>query len=220
VSSTRPDIQKTNWMSGLFSRFTIGFSVVRLELLPVTKNNPMNWRSVFTSVLLCGALFAQSAAPSNQPGNNPSSGPTQNKNGAVAPSASPAKPAPVLQHYRPQRFAGRAGTYYRLVWGIDGLSVKSAEAGEVIRFTYQILDANKATALNDKKVEPSLIDEQAHVKLVVPLMDKVGKLRQSSPPEAGRTYWMLFSNKGGHVKRGDKVNIVIGKFRADGLVVD
>ncbi|HWZ77273.1 MAG TPA: hypothetical protein VNX87_12105, partial [Candidatus Sulfotelmatobacter sp.] len=94
------------------------------------------------------------------------------------------------------------------------------EAGEVIRFTYQILDANKATALNDKKVEPSLIDEQAHVKLVVPLMDKVGKLRQSSPPEAGRTYWMLFSNKGGHVKRGDKVNIVIGKFRADGLVVD
>jgi hypothetical protein len=54
----------------------------------------------------------------------------------------------------------------------------------------------------------------------VPLMDKVGKLRQSSPPEAGKTYWMLFSNKGGHVKRGDKVNIVIGKFRADGLVVD
>jgi hypothetical protein len=31
---------------------------------------------------------------------------------------------------------------------------------------------------------------------------------------------MLFSNKGGYVKRGDKVNIVIGKFRADGLVVD
>jgi hypothetical protein len=106
------------------------------------------------------------------------------------------------------------------MWGIDGLSVKSAEAGEVIRFTYQVLDANKAQMLNDKKIEPSLIDEQAHVKLVVPLMDKVGKLRQSSPPEAGKTYWMLFSNKGGHVKRGDKVNIVIGKFRADGLVVD
>lgn len=180
----------------------------------------MNWRSILTSVLLCGALFAQSAAPSNQPGNNASSGSTQNKNGAAAPSAAPTKPVPVQQHYRPERFAGRAGTYYRLVWGIDGLSVKSAEAGEVIRFTYQVLDANKAQMLNDKKVEPSLIDEQAHVKLVVPLMDKVGKLRQSSPPEAGKTYWMLFSNKGGHVKRGDKVNIVIGKFRADGLVVD
>jgi hypothetical protein len=180
----------------------------------------MNWRSIFNGVLLCSALFAQSAAPSDQTGNNPSSGSIQSKNGAAAPSASPTKPAPKQQHYSPERFAGRAGTYYRLVWGIDGLSVKSAEAGAVIRFTYQILDANKAQMLNDKKVEPALIDEQAHVKLVVPLMDKVGKLRQSSPPEAGKTYWMLFSNKGGHVKRGDKVNIVIGKFRADGLVVD
>jgi len=138
----------------------------------------MNWRSIFTSVLLCGALFPQSAAPSNQPGNTASSGPTQNKSGTASPSVSSAKPAPAQQHYRPERFAGRAGTYYRLVWGIDGLSVKSAEAGEVIRFTYQVLDATKAQMLNDKKIEPALIDEQAHVKLVVPLMDKVGKLRQ------------------------------------------
>jgi len=180
----------------------------------------MNWRSVFTSVLLCSALFGQSAAPSNQPINNAASGSAQNKNGVATPSVSPTKQVPVHQHYRPQRFAGRAGTYYRLMWGIEGLSVKSAEAGEVIRFTYEVLDADKAKMLNDKKIEPALIDEQAHVKLVVPLMDKVGKLRQSSPPEAGKTYWMLFSNKGGYVKRGDKVNIEIGKFRADGLVVD
>jgi hypothetical protein len=181
----------------------------------------MNWRSVFTSVMLCGVLFGQSAAPSNQTKNNGASGSAQSKSTVSGiQSASQTKPASVQQHYRPQRFAGRAGTYYRLVWGIDGLSVKSAEAGEVIRFTYQVLDADKAKMLNDKKIEPALIDEQAHVKLVVPLMDKVGKLRQSSPPEAGKTYWMLFSNKGGYVKRGDKVNIEIGKFRADGLVVD
>jgi hypothetical protein len=31
---------------------------------------------------------------------------------------------------------------------------------------------------------------------------------------------MAFSNKGQRVKRGDRVNIVIGKFRADDLVVD
>ena len=180
----------------------------------------MNWRSIFTGVLLCGALFGQSAAPSNQPTNNAPGSAKGKDSASTAQSASQTKAVPVHQHYRPQRFAGRAGTYYRLVWGIDGLSVKSAEAGEVIRFTYQVLDVNKAKMLNDKKLEPSLIDEQAHVKLVVPQMDKVGKLRQSSPPEAGRTYWMLFSNKGGYVKRGDKVNIVIGEFRADGLVVD
>jgi hypothetical protein len=106
------------------------------------------------------------------------------------------------------------------MWGIDGLSVKWAEAGEVIRFTYEVLDPEKAKTLNDKKIEPRLIDERAHVKLVIPQMDKVGKLRQTSAPEAGRKYWMLFSNKGGYVKRGDRVNIVIGTFHADGLVVD
>jgi len=55
---------------------------------------------------------------------------------------------------------------------------------------------------------------------VVPSLEKVGKLRQSSTPQAGKSYWMAFSNKGRLVKRGDRVNVVIGKFRADGLVVD
>ena len=62
-----------------------------------------------------------------------------------------------------------------------------------------------------------LIDPQAQVKLVVPSMEKVGQLRQSSTSQAGKSYWMAFSNKGRLVKRGDRVNVVIGK---DGLVVD
>jgi hypothetical protein len=74
--------------------------------------------------------------------------------------------------------------------------------------------------LNDKKLEPSLIDPKAGVKLVVPSLEKVGQLRQSSTPQAGRSYWMAFSNKGRLVKRGDRVDVVIGQFRAQGLVVD
>jgi hypothetical protein len=123
-------------------------------------------------------------------------------------------------HYRPDRFAGRAGTYYKVVWGVDSLGVKWGESGEVIRFTYRVLDADLARALNDKKFEPSLIDPQAGVKLVVPSMENVGPLRQSAPPENGKLYWMVFSNKGRLVKRGDRVSLVIGPFRADGLVVD
>jgi hypothetical protein len=170
-------------------------------------------RSVtFCSFVLCGTLLAQTAA-------RPSTGTKTNASQSQS-VAQTARPAAAPARYRPSRFAGRAGTYYRLVWGIEGLSVKSAEAGEVIRFTYQVIDPGKAKLLNDKKVEPSLIDEQAHVKLVVPQMDKVGKLRQTSDPLPGRNYWMLFSNKGGHVRRGDHVSVVIGKFRADGLIVD
>ncbi|HUD63106.1 MAG TPA: hypothetical protein VMQ17_00935 [Candidatus Sulfotelmatobacter sp.] len=162
------------------------------------------------NLALCAALLAQSGVPASTEAKTNAS-PSQT-------SVQTAKQAPT--HYQPSRFAGRAGTYYRLVWGIDGLSVKWAEGGEVIRFTYQVIDPGKAKMLNDKKIEPSLTDEQAQVKLIVPQMDKVGKLRQTSDPVPGRTYWMLFSNKGGHVKRGDRVSVVIGKFRADGLVVD
>src|ERR1700730_3328816 len=129
--------------------------------------------------------------------------------------------APLLaSHYHPDRFAGRAGTYYKVVWGVDSLSVKWGESGEVIRFTHRVWDADRARVLNDKTFEPSLVDPQAGVKLVVPSLENVGQLRQSAPPQDGKSYWMVFSNKGRLVKRGDHVSLVIGPFRADGLVVD
>ncbi len=114
----------------------------------------------------------------------------------------------------------RAQMFYEGVWGIDALKVKYTESGEMIRFSWRVLDPGKAALLNDKKAEPSLIDPQAGVKLVVPEMEKVGKLRQSSTPVAGMSYWMAFSNSGRRVKRGDRVIIMIGQFRADGLVVE
>jgi hypothetical protein len=138
------------------------------------------------------------------------------------PTTSAAQPAGRASHspYRPNRLSKRALEYYTLVWGVDSLSVKWTESGEVIRFTYRVLDPEKAKVLNDKKNQPSLIDPQAGVKLVVPSLEKVGQLRQSSSPEAGRSYWMAFSNKGRPVKHGDHVTVEIGTFRAEGLVVD
>lgn len=122
--------------------------------------------------------------------------------------------------YLPDRFAGRAGRYYRILWGVDSLSVKTVESGEIIRFAWRVLDADKARVLNEKASEPSLIDPQAGVQLVVPSIEQIGQLRQSVAPEPGKSYWMAFSNKGRLVKRGDRVNVVIGPFRAEGLVVD
>jgi hypothetical protein len=140
----------------------------------------------------------------------------------AVPAAKPQTPdkKPPSSKYRPDRFAGRAGEYYRLIWGVDSLGVKWTESGEIIRFSYRALDPVKAKALNDKKSEPSLIDPRAGVSLVVPSMEQVGQLRQSADPEEGKSYWMAFSNKGRLVKRGDRVSVVIGQFRADGLVVD
>jgi hypothetical protein len=166
-------------------------------------------RLILFAVVVAGSIVATGAHAQS----------SQGQAASLTPAGKPAAPK-ASPRYRPDRFAGRAGRYYRLVWGVDSLAVKWTESGEVIKFTYQVLDPDKAKALNDKKNEPSLIDPQAGVKLVVPTLEKVGQLRQTSTPEEGRVYWMAFSNKGRHVKQGDRVTVVIGNFRAEGLVVD
>jgi hypothetical protein len=150
----------------------------------------------------------------------PASGPSPQGTAPAVAQAGKAPAGAAAAHFRPDRFAGRAGKYYQLVWGVDSLSVKLAESGEVVRFSYRVLDPEKAHLLNDKGSEPSLIDPGAGVTLVIPTMDKIGKLRQTGAPEAGKAYWMVFSNKGRPVKKGDRVDVVIGVFRAQGLVVD
>jgi hypothetical protein len=120
----------------------------------------------------------------------------------------------------PNRFAGRAGLYYKTVWGVDQLSVRLTESGQMVRFTWRVVDPGLAKPLSNKEAQPSLIDPQAGVSLVVPTLENIGMMRQSGTPEEGKTYWMAFSNKGRIVKKGDRVNIVIGLFRADGLAVD
>ena len=123
-------------------------------------------------------------------------------------------------HHEPNPFSKRAESFYGMVWGLDSLTVKTVESGALIRFSYRVLDPEKAKPLNDEKNDPSLADPKAGVKLVVPSMEKVGKLRQVSAPQAGKVYWMAFSNKGGFVKPGDRVDIAIGNFHANGLVVE
>jgi hypothetical protein len=122
--------------------------------------------------------------------------------------------------YQASRFPGRAAAFYEVVWGVDSLSVKAVESGELVRFSYRVLDAVKAKTLNDKEVNAFLIDPVAGIRLSVPTLEKVGQLRQTSTPEGGKVYWMAFSNPGRRVKSGDRVEVVIGNFRAEGLVVD
>ena len=180
--------------------------------------NLITARVVLADLVLCGALIAQSTAPATTDHTKPSLPSSSTQSQPAAPTAKPSGPV-LPQRYRQNRVAARARQYYSLMWGVESLSVKFAESGEIIRFSYRVLDPEKAKPLNDKKSEPSLIDPRAGVKLVVPSLEKIGKLRQSSAPEAGKMYWMAFSNKGGFVKPGHRVDIVIGQFRAEGLIV-
>jgi hypothetical protein len=172
---------------------------------------------IFLPALILGALAAPGLAIAQT-----APAATQAPATATAPAASsPQAARPANDPLRsPNRFAGRAGQYYRLVWGVDDMNIKLVESGEVIRFTWRVVDSERSKALADKANTPSLEDPQAGVSLVVPQVENIGMLRQTQTPEVGRAYWMAFSNHGHMVKRGDRVNVVIGQFRANGLVVD
>lgn len=157
--------------------------------------------AAFFVVMLASTLLAQSAA-------NPQ--PQAAQSASQRHSSSP---------YRSRSLTPHARNSYELQWGIDSLEVKTVESGKMIRFSYVVLDPVKAAQLNDKKATPYLIDEQAGVRLEVPIMEKVGQLRQTANPEAGREYWMLFSNKERAAKPGDRVRVLVGKFQANGLYV-
>jgi hypothetical protein len=186
--------------------------------LPKRRSGPM-LGAFLAELLAASCALAQPGPQTAEPQATALTQPaSEARDGAAA--ALSAKSAGTSTAYLPNRFAGRAGIFYRAVWGIDSPVVRLAESGEMVRFSYRVVDPDKAVALNDKSNEPSLIDPQAGVSLVVPTMEKVGPLRQSITPQSGRSYWMAFSNKGRLVKKGDRVDVVIGPFRATNLVVD
>ncbi|MDB6091089.1 MAG: hypothetical protein JWN85_3873 [Gammaproteobacteria bacterium] len=140
---------------------------------------------------------------------------------AATPPSNPKKTGP----HQPSRYTAGAmpagaRNYYATVWGVDGLGTQLAESGQLVRFSYRIVNAALAKPLLDKVSNPSLLDERRHAVLSVPQMEKVGPLRQTGPAEVGKTYWVLFSNRGGVVQPGDRVSVVIGSVRVDGLIVE
>jgi hypothetical protein len=110
--------------------------------------------------------------------------------------------------------------YFQRNWGVDIVGVRRVSSGSMLRFDYRVLDPGKAAALTDRKARPYLIDEATQTALAVPAMENIGELRQVAPLESLRTYFVIFGNPGGLVKRGGRVTLVVGNFRAEGLVVD
>jgi len=124
------------------------------------------------------------------------------------------------QQPRQQKLSSKAKNHFVAAWGVDNLSVRYTASGNLIRFSYRVADAELAKLLSAKASTPLLVGQRNNVVLQVPVMDKVGPLRQAVQPKAGQDYWMVFSNKGNLVRPGDRVNIVIGAFHADGLMVE
>ncbi len=104
-------------------------------------------------------------------------------------------------------------------WGIKILLVRTTAEGFFLDFRYRVIDPEKSMMLLDRKVKPYLIIEKTGEKVPV-LRTKLGPMRQTAvKPTADRNYAILFGNPGKSVKKGDKVTVVIGDFRAEKLAV-
>jgi hypothetical protein len=135
---------------------------------------------------------------------------------AVARKPAPHKVSPYLAS---QRTKG-AKYYYGSIWGVDHLKVSEIDSGELIRFNFRIVDPAKAQMLVDRNEHPYMYGVRSRALLRIPMLEKVGPLRQGGKAMAGHYYWMTFSNHGHLVRHGDRVDVLIGTFRANGLMVE
>lgn len=142
---------------------------------------------------------------------------------ALAQTPAPTPPAArstKTSPYHGMALSEKAREYYPAAWGVDQLRVNYTSSGNLIRFSYRVVEPKLAKALGDHEFTPYLYAPRTHAMLQVPSMEKIGQLRQLGANEADKDYWMVFSNKGNLVRPGDRVSVIIGKFHADGLLVE
>ena len=139
---------------------------------------------------------------------------------AAGPSAATHQGTARVSQYRNLGHSHAADMMNADTWGVEQLRVHATSSGTLIRFSYRVVDVNKAKVLQAKKAEPHLIGLRTHAMLSVPTLENVGQLRQTEAIQNGKDYWVLFSNKGNLVKVGDRVDVVIGDFYVSGLTVE
>jgi hypothetical protein len=114
----------------------------------------------------------------------------------------------------------REGVRFQRNWGVDITGVRPSANGLFLALRYRVVDPEKARILNDKRSKAYVIDEATGNVLGVPIMENLGELRQKDIPQFNRSYFIMFGNPGKLVKSGSKISLVIGEFRADGMIVD
>ncbi|SFI27375.1 hypothetical protein SAMN04515618_115134 [Collimonas sp. OK307] len=165
--------------------------------------------ATMATLLACSLWSAASSAQSAQ----------EQQASSAAPGTARAS-AGKSSRYQPVKIPKHARTFYQAYGGVDNLTVRQTASGNLIRFSYRVTDPARAKALGEKNVTPYMIGQRSHALLQIPVMDKIGQLRQTGTPEIGQEYWMVFSNKGNLIKAGDRVNVTIGSAHFDGLVVE
>jgi hypothetical protein len=105
-------------------------------------------------------------------------------------------------------------------WGVQLKPLRLTGEGLFLDFRFRVIDPEKAGPLLQKGTKPYLVDQKSGKTFQVPTT-KVGPMRATATkPKSDKDYTMLFNNTNRFVKKGDKVTVVIGGFKAENLVVE
>jgi hypothetical protein len=105
-------------------------------------------------------------------------------------------------------------------WGVRVLRISLTAEGQMLDFRYRVMDEEKAKPLFSRQSKPYLVDEATGAKFLVPESPKIGALRTTREPKPDRNYFIIFVNPGRYIKKGNRVTVVIGDFKAEHLVVE
>ena len=104
------------------------------------------------------------------------------------------------------------------LWGVEVVGLRLSAVDTILDFRYRVVNPEKAAMLLDRRLDPEIHHHASGMTLSVPVPGKIGPLRQTEkfgPPKEGRVYFVLFSNPGRLVQRGDEATVMIGDFRVD-----
>ncbi len=114
------------------------------------------------------------------------------------------------------QFAARSATSAAIEerWGIRITQIGVIADGGLLDFRFIVVDPDKALAmLDDPKNLPALIAEDSHA-----VVTSAALMAHKNALNAGRTYFLLYRNTGGAIKRGTSVSVVIGDLRLEHIV--
>ena len=105
-------------------------------------------------------------------------------------------------------------------WGVEALKVTLTANDYMVDFRYKVIDAKKAATVVNPKDQPFIHQSSTGLTRVVPAPANVGALRHTGKNlKAGKNYFVLFANPEKTIKRGDKITLVMGKYKLENVTV-
>ena len=166
---------------------------------------------MFFLLLLSACAHSKS---SDKRGGDPNSGPMEAMDHSTMGGMAPKSAAGGIQDHGPAALSK--------IYGIKIDSLHLTMRGEMLDLRYRIVDAKTAAQIvqEHSKIKVSLIEKQTGQVVKVAEAD-VGKLQaRAKKLYPNRTFFILFENPHGMLKKGSEVSIVFGTVQVDGWKIE